>query len=407
MDKKSNVNNVIVICDVATANGGAANVAIQSAVGLSERGMNVVLFCAVGPIDQDLQKSKVKVICLNQNDILSENNRLKAMVQGIWNTKAYVQLDYLLQQYDEKDTVIHSHVLIKALSPSVWSVLSKYQFKVFVTLHDFFLFCPNGGMYNYKKQYICSLYASSFKCYRTNCDSRNFVHKIWRDVRQIVQSRVFSSIENLSFITISSLNKEICYPYLQRYSNKWYNLQNPIEMVSHDYVDIPHNDAYLFVGRLAKEKGPDLFCEAITQLGLRGIVVGDGYMKEDLQKQYPNIMFTGWLTGEDKYKIVRKCKCFVFASKWYETFGLVVAEMKAMGVPSIVPEESAAAGQIKDSYNGLYFKIGNLDSLIRTISIFEKADLRTIQKNVIESYNYDEYSLDTHIRKLIDIYNYS
>ena len=64
-------------------------------------------------------------------------------------------------------------------------------------------------------------------------------------------------------------------------------------MVSHDYVDIPHNDAYLFVGRLAKEKGPDLFCEAITQLGLRGIVVGDGYMKEDLQKQYPNIMFTG------------------------------------------------------------------------------------------------------------------
>ena len=97
----------------------------------------------------------------------------------------------------------------------------------------------------------------------------------------------------------------------------------------------------------------------------------------------------------------------MFASKWYETFGLVVAEMKAMGVPSIVPEESAAAGQIKDSYNGLYFKIGNLDSLIRTISIFEKADLRTIQKNVIESYNYDEYSLDTHIRKLIDIYNYS
>ena len=37
--------------------------------------------------------------------------------------------------------------------------------------------------------------------------------------------------------------------------------------------------------RISKEKGVDIFCKAITELGLEGIAVGDGDEKEKLEKK--------------------------------------------------------------------------------------------------------------------------
>ena len=40
-------------------------------------------------------------------------------------------------------------------------------------------------------------------------------------------------------------------------------------------VDPSKNEYYLYVGRVSKEKGVDLFCQAISELDYKGIVVGD------------------------------------------------------------------------------------------------------------------------------------
>lgn len=401
------VKNVIIICDVSSFNGGAAKVALQTAIGLSELGLNVLLFSAVGPVDAQLQRSNVKVCCLGQKDILSDENRVRAMTQGIWNGKAYSQFRKLLKQYSPEDTVIHSHVLIKALSPSVWAVLAEYDFKVFVTLHDYFLFCPNGGMFNYRKKEICDLRGSSLKCYITNCDVRNYYHKLWRDVRQIVQFKMFSKIKDLNLISISSLNKQVCYPYLNGYAKGWYELQNPIELNENSPVQIEQNEYYLFLGRLSPEKGLDLFCEAITTLHLKGLVVGDGDLREEYSNRYPNIRFVGWATGERKDAYIRQCKAMVLPSRWYEGAPLSVVELKSYGLPCIVPDRCAAREEVEDGKTGIVFRSGDLNSLVNAIKQYETMDLSAMQRAILDSFDPDIYSLNTHCRKLLELYQHN
>ena len=82
------LQNIVIISDCAHINGGAANVAITSAINLAKNGNKVYFFAGMGPIDPALIENNIEVICLNQRDILSEPSRTKAVVQGLWNFKA-------------------------------------------------------------------------------------------------------------------------------------------------------------------------------------------------------------------------------------------------------------------------------------------------------------------------------
>ena len=42
----------------------------------------------------------MKVFCLNQYDILNNSNLLEAIIQGLWNQKAYKEFDKLLSSLD-------------------------------------------------------------------------------------------------------------------------------------------------------------------------------------------------------------------------------------------------------------------------------------------------------------------
>lgn len=399
------VKNIIIINDFAFVNGGAGKVALTSAKALSKAGYNVILFSAMGPVDKSLSEDGIHVVCLNQKDILSNPNRLQAIRQGIWNETALKALDGILEKLDPKETIVHFHAWIKALSPSVWKVMSHRRFKSVITLHDYFLFCPNGGLFNYKTSKICHKRPNSFRCFLCNCDSRSFPQKIWRDIRQFVQWYWFGKCKGVSFIYISQLNKNVSYPYLKTVSCDWHFLQNPIDLNRKSPVAIEKNDFYLFVGRLSEEKGIKLFCQAMTDLNLKGLVLGDGYLREEYQRKYPDIQFAGWVTGNEKDKLLRRGKALIFPSQWYEGAPLTIIEMKSYGLPCIVPDLCAAAEEIEDGKTGYIFKSGSLSSLKENIVKYEKTDITSFQKNILNSFDFDRYSLSTHCKKLIEIYN--
>lgn len=60
-------------------------------------------------------------------------------------------------------------------------------------------------------------------------------------------------------------------------------LNNPLEL-SDTKCELKKDAAYLFMGRLSSEKGLDLFCKAMVDLHLKGLVVGDGYLKESIRQ---------------------------------------------------------------------------------------------------------------------------
>lgn len=129
---------IVVVNDFSFVNGGAGQVAISSAIGLLAKGYRVILFTAVGPVDENLAKQGIEVVCLNQYDILHDPNRMRAIIQGVWNVKAKVVFEKLLRTLNRTETIIHFHAWSKGLSSSLFSVTKKQGFKTVVTLHDFF-----------------------------------------------------------------------------------------------------------------------------------------------------------------------------------------------------------------------------------------------------------------------------
>lgn len=398
------VNNIIIYNDFGYLSGGAAKVAIDMAIGLSNKGYNVIFFCGTGPIDNELKTNVKQVICLHQPDMLSDKNKLNAAIRSIWNNKAYKKTLLLLSKFSADDTVVIVHGFSKTLSSSIFSAFKKSSFKIILILHDYFAACPNGGFYNYKRQKVCKLKPLSIKCLFCNCDARNYSQKIYRCIRQVfVDHNLSGNVSNLNGYNVSGISKNIQEKFIKSKFHIFSTLLNPVDVNEQSFVDIRNNKYYLFIGRLSKEKGIIDFCRVITELNLKAIVVGDGYLKTKLKKKYPNIVFVGWKQGGEKEKIIKLAKCLVFPSRWYETFGLVVPEILSYGIPCIVPNGCGSSELISDGVNGYVFEIDNYFDLKAKISQFEKTNLSSIMQTTRNSFQRENFSIKKYVDNLLHI----
>jgi glycosyltransferase involved in cell wall biosynthesis len=403
------LKNVIVVYDYAFFNGGAAKVAIQSAIALSKNlNINVCYFAAVGPICEELNKSKVHCVCLNMGDINSES-RIKAIKNGIWNIEAKKAFLKVLERFDTEETIVHIHGWVKSLSASVVQCATSRNFKCVITLHDYFTVCPNGGLYNYQAGKICKIQPSSLKCYLCNCDKRSYAQKIWRDIRQILQNHFVKSNSRLSYISISDLNETVVRKFVR--SQKFYRVDNPTTAVRNEHTG--KSNKILYVGRLSEEKGADLFCECISELkqkneiDLEGIVIGDGNLYDDLRKKYKDIVeFVGWKSVEDVQENMQTARALVLPSKWYEGAPLTIIEALMNGLPCVVSDCTSAVELIKDGVNGFVFKQGDVNSLENKITeIFDDTVYLELLNNIRTQFKPEDFSIEIHTDKLIEVYD--
>lgn len=278
-----------------------------------------------------------------------------------------MELKRLLKSLDRETTVVHVHGWTKALSSSIFDVLFKTKFKTVLTLHDYFTACPNGGYFNYKKNEICTIRPLSGECIKCNCDSRNYIFKVYRIVRQFVQNKIVKLNKKLkNVITISEFSEKI----LKNTLNEKVNIRriyNPIDAEEEKEIVNPQNNTYyLYVGRITKEKGVDLFCEAISELDLTGIVVGDGSERIKLEEKYSNIKFVGWKNEKEVKEYMKGARALIFPSRWYEGAPLTPLEAMQYGVPCIASNVSAAKDYTKHT-----FELNSHD-LKKEILLFEK-----------------------------------
>ncbi len=401
------VKNAVIINDHGYICGGASKIALQTAVGLAESGINVYFFCAVGPVSDELARNNIKTICLGQQDSLHCKNKIRGFRQGIYNKKAAKELEKLLGGLDPKDTVVHLHTWTKALSSSVFGVADKAGYKIFLTVHDYFLVCPNGGLFNYKKKKICEIKPMSPRCRICNCDSRNYAYKIFRVLRQSKQNRIIRKCKNLNFIFISEFSKT---QFLRRFGdlpeNKQYFLPNPTDFANErKRVKCENNETYLFIGSITEIKGIRTFCEAVTKAGVKATVIGEGMLKAEMQAAYPDIEFVGWKTKTEMLPYIKQVRCLIFPSIWYEAAPLTPLEIMAYGIPVICSDKNAAKDYIEDGITGYIYNGTNTDELVYAIMKTLNTDIKEISEKTFESFDKNRYSEKEYILCLIKIYN--
>ena len=397
---------IIVINDSATFNGGASNVALQSAIGLADRGHSVTIFAAVGPVAPEIQNhARLNVICTEQHEIAHDPNRFRAFIQGIWNRKAAAELAKLLSTRDPKRTVVHAHVWMRALSPAPLVVALDRGFPVTLTAHDFFAVCPSGGFFVHDRKQICVRRPLSGSCLVCNCDRRAYTHKLWRFARTALQNGWFKVAPRIRhYIGVSQFSLDVMKPYLP-HGAPVSVVRNPVSCSDLGPAPVGENEAFVFLGRFSPEKGAQVFAEAASRANVPAIFVGAGELASDLREKCPHGRFPGWLSGADITATLRQARALVFPSLWLETLGLSAIEAMANGVPVIVADSCAASVLVRNEVSGLHFQSGSVESLVEQIRrLGDRTLAETLGRNAYQEYWNDPWTLESHTNELLSVY---
>lgn len=396
---------IILILDTAYVNGGQAKVAIDSALGLKARGHEPVIFAAVGPVAAELTDAGIEVHCLDQRELLKDGSLLKAAWRGIHNADAVTALDALLTAQPRGQTVIHVHGWAKALSSSIAGPIARSGLPCIWTMHEYFLLCPNGGFYNYRKHEHCHLEPLSLSCLATNCDSRTYVHKMWRSVRTGVLKHVHhlpDVMKNIAYF--HPFQRKVIEPHLAP-DVRLFEVANPIEIENLGPKPDPASGEMIFLGRISREKGFSIFAEAARLAGITPVFVGDGPLAGELKRNYPEAKIVGWQDAAGVRKHLREARALVFPSIWYEGQPLTVLEALALGTPVIAADGCAGRESVIDGETGLWFRHSDPVDLARALrDMQDDARVTAMSNAAYTRFWADPFLIERHTRRLEEVY---
>lgn len=134
------------------------------------------------------------------------------------------------------------------------------------------------------------------------------------------------------------------------------------------------------VGRMAPEKNLDQVLKTYEALKVTGqafklVMVGDGPLKEQFQKRYPEIIFPGMLSQSNLAAYYASSDLFIFPSQT-ETFGNVTLEALASGIPVLAFDCAAARDWVQTGVNGWLIAENNPEGFAtQAVAIFNSKDL--------------------------------
>jgi glycosyltransferase involved in cell wall biosynthesis len=134
------------------------------------------------------------------------------------------------------------------------------------------------------------------------------------------------------------------------------------------------------VGRMAPEKNLDQVLKTyealkFTGLAFKLVMVGDGPLKEQFQKRYPEIIFPGMLSHSNLAAYYASSDLFIFPSQT-ETFGNVTLEALASGIPVLAFDCAAARDWVQTGINGWLVAENNPEGFAaQAVSIFKSKEL--------------------------------
>jgi glycosyltransferase involved in cell wall biosynthesis len=121
----------------------------------------------------------------------------------------------------------------------------------------------------------------------------------------------------------------------------------------------PYAPLILFIGRLAYQKGPDLFIDAIrkvcqTRWDAKVIVAGDGGMRQFLQDRARDlpVNFVGYIPDSEYIRLLNACDLVVIPSR-NEPFGLVLLEAWSAEKPVVACDVGGLSENIDMFVNGI------------------------------------------------------
>ena len=128
-----------------------------------------------------------------------------------------------------------------------------------------------------------------------------------------------------------------------------------------------------YVGRLANEKRINDLAVLDKDPQVQLVIVGDGPIREKLQRELPDTIFTGFKSGEELAAAYASFDLFIHPGP-NETFCQAVQEALSSGTPCIVPTTGGPADLVTQNITGYIIDTSNPQSLKDAVHDFINRD---------------------------------
>ena len=350
----------------------------NSALALSARQIPVTLI-AGDDVSEPPDKAQIVHWERIGNSHILDGPRFTAMIQGLHNAKSKRFLSEWIARHDTPRTIYHVHAWSKVLSPSVFQSLQKVSSRVVLHAHDFFLVCPNGGYFDFRRELLCERQPLSLSCLTCNCDRRRYSHKLWRSARQALLRMALDTREiGMVFVVHDGMIRLLERGGLA--SSRLSVLRNPVTPWRENRVPAERNRVFLYVGRIDEDKGADLLAKAARQAGVPLRMIGSGPLVTTLARDFPEVEFPGWKSRQEIAALAEDARALVLPTRSRETFGLAAMEALTSGLPVVISNRALLADEVAGKGYGfscdpkvehlaaLLLRIANDDAVVAAMS---------------------------------------
>jgi glycosyltransferase involved in cell wall biosynthesis len=265
----------------------------------------------------------------------------------VWSRDAVAELNKLIDGFSPD--IIHCHNMFPSLSPAVLSVGRKRGIPTMVTLHNYRLLCLPGTFVRDGR--ICE------DCLGKQ-PWRGVVHRCHRD-------SVAASGALATSIGFHRAKSTFDLPVFYLAVSEFLRAKHVEGGFDPDQVIVKPNFAwpatkrvgpgehFLYLGRLAPEKGVSTLMRAWKDVQAPLLIVGDGPEMDELRAGAPShVEFTGPIPGSEVPKMLAGARALVVPSTWYEGAPRGIIEAFAAGVPVLASSIGGLAELIAEGSNG-------------------------------------------------------
>ncbi|MFF0560517.1 glycosyltransferase [Streptomyces sp. NPDC004266] len=312
-----------------------------------------------------------------------------------WNPAVRTELAARLRA--DRPDVVHVHNVFPLLSPAVLAACADAGVPVVATLHNYTQVCPPGTLHRDGRPCTeCVGSTAALPAVRHGCYRNSRLATVPLAVSLTVnRRRWWSGVER--FFCISAAQRDI----LVRSGMPAERLA-----VKHNFVPDPGTcrtgtgEHLLFLGRLAEPKGVRLLMTAWDELAADGgagvplVLAGAGPLEREVAawaEGRDDVRYVGLYDPEECRRAVARSVAVVAPSMARETFGLVVAEAMAAGVPAVAAGHGAFVELVDEGVTGLLHRPGEASSLADRLRRITAAPARNREMGLAARRRYERH----------------
>jgi glycosyltransferase involved in cell wall biosynthesis len=171
-------------------------------------------------------------------------------------------------------------------------------------------------------------------------------------------------------------------------------------------------DYAIVIGRLSPEKGILELLKTwvkIPEIPLK--IIGDGPLRHTIQDfvaehHLNNVEVCGFKPHEESMRLLRKARCLIMPSLWYETFGRGIMEAYANEVPVIVSRLGAMAELVDEGVTGFTFDANAFEEVPGLVlKLFNDLALNKVMGAKAKELAQQRYASTKNYQQLYSIYD--